>query len=681
MAETITWIAPSFLWEEALKDITKRERLDQPAIFRFDNDSFMEELADRLEKAPSSMKDLAARHETWIKKSSGWLTESESDKEVSILKLYQPTHGYFYIASAMLICRIPGFPDRKIDISNEEKASFVIRRLVPSNNTIAVDINNKETYIEYAMMAEGKGWRKASASSAASDEERLPLFPMQFTENNVKRRLLAGLIPVSKKEIYQSEPEFKTEAFPSENMDNEEKDELAAAKPAFLEFKNKIILACEKLTDYCNEVDADVKLAREILKNIVLDMDEYLEEYIGVVWKAIHDGWAGGIDVQKALYDKLGVEFASGKKWSEILEDKENLWKSIKDLDIKQIANSVSAFKDIDNFAGFLDIVEKALPDKKDPRILKFEKYAAKPFASLYTDISVNATITDEGARKSFLFILLDFAGFLNENLGNVFSAIIKNEDVGLDLIDKALYSVFRDTVFYGDFHWIDVLRELWDKRYAAISGKTDIRIISGASAINIKEAIRNLQIVDNNYSNSDIYTKIMNALNKNVIPSEPEAPQNIDKTAGALFFLRFVYDRPKCRNISESIVSEHTKPFQLANFYDPDAPARPLKITMPVDTSIEGLKKYPRNVAFIISDKLRNQMEMIKGAKIQEIDKVRPKGPAFNLGMVCSFSIPIITICALILLMIIVNLLNIIFWWLPYFKICFPLNLKAGRE
>ena len=40
---------------------------------------------------------------------------------------------------------------------------------------------------------------------------------------------------------------------------------------------------------------------------------------------------------------------------------------------------------------------------------------------------------------------------------------------------------------------------------------------------------------------------------------------------------------------------------------------------------------------------------------------------------MLCSFSIPIITICALIVLMIFVALLNIIFWWMPFLKICLP--------
>lgn len=775
MTETITWLAPSFLWEEALKDTT-RERLGQPAMFRFDNDSFMEELAGSLEKDPGSLKDLTARYETWIQKSSGWLSENELKKEKHILKLYQPTHGYFYIAAAMLICRIPGFPDRKIDISNDEKGSFVMRRLVPFKNKESVDINGSTEFTEYGMI-EGKGWRKASPSSAAYDEERLPLFPLHFTENNVKRRLLAGLIPVSKKETYQSEPEFMYETSPSEVMDNSDKDELTTAKPAFLELKNKIILACEKLLEYCgyifcwNGIDntnieikiksfleqnydlywikdakfvknngtikltsasdqevlltridettpvkvkleinkdkidtfienslngnlniyydetiahektnADEILAREILQNIVLDLDEYLEDYLGVVWKAVHVGWTGGTFWQQDLYNRFGVDFAPGKKWYEILKDKKNIGDFIKNLNIDDIAKSISVLKSNDDFASFLDAVDKALPDKKDARILQFEKYAVKPFAALYADLSGNAARTDEGARKSFLLILLDFAEFLNENLGNVFSAIIKDEYTGLDTTDKVVFSVFKNTVFYGDFNWVDVIKEIWDKRYAAISGKTDSRIISGASAKHIMDAIKNLKIVDNNYSDSSIYIAIMGSLRNTEIQLKPPIQLNIDKTAGALFFLRFVYDRPKCRNISESIVSQPTQMFQLANFYDPDAPSRALKITMPIDTSIEGFKKYPRNVSFVISNKLRSQMEILKGVRLQDIGNPRKKGPAFDLGMVCTFSIPIISICALGLLMAIVFLLNFIFWWLPYFKICFPLKLKLEK-
>ena len=52
---------------------------------------------------------------------------------------------------------------------------------------------------------------------------------------------------------------------------------------------------------------------------------------------------------------------------------------------------------------------------------------------------------------------------------------------------------------------------------------------------------------------------------------------------------------------------------------------------------------------------------------------KAGPEDGSLNFSVICSFSIPIITICALILLMILVSLLNIVFWWKPFFKICFP--------
>jgi hypothetical protein len=51
------------------------------------------------------------------------------------------------------------------------------------------------------------------------------------------------------------------------------------------------------------------------------------------------------------------------------------------------------------------------------------------------------------------------------------------------------------------------------------------------------------------------------------------------------------------------------------------------------------------------------------------------------SLGLLCSFSIPIVTICALILLMIIVNLLDIIFKWMPYFFLCFPFPKFTAKE
>jgi hypothetical protein len=46
---------------------------------------------------------------------------------------------------------------------------------------------------------------------------------------------------------------------------------------------------------------------------------------------------------------------------------------------------------------------------------------------------------------------------------------------------------------------------------------------------------------------------------------------------------------------------------------------------------------------------------------------------------LVCSLSIPIITLCALILLIIMVTLFDIIFRWIPWFIMCLPVpGLRA---
>jgi hypothetical protein len=51
------------------------------------------------------------------------------------------------------------------------------------------------------------------------------------------------------------------------------------------------------------------------------------------------------------------------------------------------------------------------------------------------------------------------------------------------------------------------------------------------------------------------------------------------------------------------------------------------------------------------------------------------------NIGMICSLSIPIVTICALILVIIIVSLFDFFFRWLPFFILCFPVPGLRGKR
>jgi len=117
----------------------------------------------------------------------------------------------------------------------------------------------------------------------------------------------------------------------------------------------------------------------------------------------------------------------------------------------------------------------------------------------------------------------------------------------------------------------------------------------------------------------------------------------------------------------------------------------------LPIDTTPAGLRKFDKNTAFIMSDILCGQVQKMKSLGFIDlvlsvlpwpfhqdlpVADMKPCGsPSANFGMICSLSIPIITICALILLMIIVSLLDIIFRWMPFFIICFPLPGFKGKK
>jgi hypothetical protein len=158
---------------------------------------------------------------------------------------------------------------------------------------------------------------------------------------------------------------------------------------------------------------------------------------------------------------------------------------------------------------------------------------------------------------------------------------------------------------------------------------------------------------------------------------AEPPPVPKLDARGQSTYAIRCVYRRPQCPPSRRDTVSEPTEPFQIAGFFDLDAPARAINIALPVDTSIKDLRKLRKNVNVLISNQLREQMNRVTDLK-KALDGEFGDGKSVDVGLLCSFSIPIITICALLVLMIFISLLNIVFWWLPFLKICFPIALKA---
>jgi hypothetical protein len=162
------------------------------------------------------------------------------------------------------------------------------------------------------------------------------------------------------------------------------------------------------------------------------------------------------------------------------------------------------------------------------------------------------------------------------------------------------------------------------------------------------------------------------------------------------LFLIRFVHLNADCGPLHPPVLSRPSETFELASFFDPDAPARPIRITLPMDTSPAGLRKHARGTAFVLSNMLCGQVQRAKGlGLIDLIMQILPwplhkdldmgdgggcKDGDLDIGMICSLSIPIITLCALILLLVIVFLLDFVFHWVPWLIMCFPVPKLKGK-
>jgi hypothetical protein len=89
-------------------------------------------------------------------------------------------------------------------------------------------------------------------------------------------------------------------------------------------------------------------------------------------------------------------------------------------------------------------------------------------------------------------------------------------------------------------------------------------------------------------------------------------------------------------------------------------------------DVKPSNVGKFRPNVAFQLPPSLANLLN--KTSPKQFLDGKGGSQDGLELGWICSFSLPIITLCAFIVLNIFLQLLNIVFWWLFTIKICLPI-------
>jgi hypothetical protein len=116
---------------------------------------------------------------------------------------------------------------------------------------------------------------------------------------------------------------------------------------------------------------------------------------------------------------------------------------------------------------------------------------------------------------------------------------------------------------------------------------------------------------------------------------------------------------------------SEPSQPFQIAAWYE-NGKLPPVQVPLP-DVTTENISSFLPNVAFQVPSPIFDLLSRNKPKDFLEQKAKARKRAGLAVDWICGFNIPIITLCAFIVLSIFLALLNIIFWWLPFIKICIP--------
>jgi len=343
---------------------------------------------------------------------------------------------------------------------------------------------------------------------------------------------------------------------------------------------------------------------------------------------------------------------------------------------------------------SFVSDVRAAAPGAEggyDFRLDQIDTRVIGPWRNLYTATDP-ATQNLSAAQKAqlSLYLILDLDDFLQRALPDVFAAL-GTGGAGLTGANKALFDELDGITVPAPDPNNPV------KLTAALNArKADIPLVDGQGdeptvQYDMKAARHAGTPVDARYLASNasgpLYKTLSDALKATPI-STYKVPQEVSDllqdqvrvdgaanpaTGQDTYFLRLVYDYPPC----PPVVSDPSPSFTLARFFDPDAPARHIRIELP-SIAMKDLRKYRKGVGLQMSPQLRDLMGRVNKGMLKG-DSLDPSPGGFDLGMICSFSLQIIFLVAFIVMFIFLIALNFVFWWLPFLKICFPIPRKSA--
>jgi hypothetical protein len=472
----------------------------------------------------------------------------------------------------------------------------------------------------------------------ADGEEVLPTFPLNYLQDDQrKRRLLVGVIPVGRRETYLAATKSDQ---PAAAGGPKTARKMLLRKEVIEPWKNLVTRAAA-VGDTLDFQNSDGLFQKDLKPNQMLDNTRVQIQTVS---------WYVLLDFAKFLRDYLPnvwAQLQSSPQNALLNQNEQVLLDALRNIQIKNAATSPNLKSALGNGKNYHLIFAADLPDALR-RALAAEavlEAANSPFA--FSD--------PPSAWPNFLFPLADpqFSGQAPQPQTSTLANPSPDE--------------------------ADELQEL---------GETDVVEKPDDPAALVVQKLDVLAAL------------VVRAMPDDTTQPQPAVPLAAQRPADALegwFVIRCVYLRPGCGPLQDDVVSERTDPFLLAGFFDPDAPARPIRIGLPIDTTPAGLRKFDRNTALVISDTLCGQIARLKGLTLGDLirtvlpwplhkdldlpDKGPCGGAGASFGMICSLSIPIITLCALILLMVMVSLLDFIFRWLPFFILCFPVPGMRAKK
>ncbi|MCI0744218.1 MAG: hypothetical protein L0Y58_02330 [Verrucomicrobia subdivision 3 bacterium] len=116
---------------------------------------------------------------------------------------------------------------------------------------------------------------------------------------------------------------------------------------------------------------------------------------------------------------------------------------------------------------------------------------------------------------------------------------------------------------------------------------------------------------------------------------------------------------------------SEYSEQFTIAPWYEGGL-APPAQVNLPNALDKNLLRSLKPNIAFVVPTSLANVLNGNSPKSFIEGEAGEGDGN-IDFDWICSFSIPLITLCAFIVLNIFLQLFNLIFQWLQFIKICIP--------